>query len=391
MNCDGVRPLLSAYIDQELSGGELLRVERHLRRCHWCAAEVDALRQTVALVASLDDVEVPSTFHAQLHQRLVSEDPPIASARRAGRGRSRLPSFRRWAIPAAAAAAFVIGVAGLNRVGPPVAQVEPPPGESVAVAPDPHVGTEEVPGTLPPPATSDTAEPAHHPANGPEAQPPSNTGGSVDEPSDPPAGQPGTVAEEPTGPALPSGEEDPGAAPAPLGPTSSGRGVKTASMSGETGMDADLPPQLQLSAMAEVTVADPAAEAERLRARLDEWQVQENARDGTVELQISVPAEAFREAVALLDDELSAYGAALAVQEKDLAGQFAETADRIAALKEQRDALVASLEGEVTQERLEQLDKVEEQLATEQGNFKNLREAVETSVIVLMFRSEPAR
>ncbi|MDF2629955.1 MAG: hypothetical protein K0R39_3786 [Symbiobacteriaceae bacterium] len=105
MNCDGVSSLLSAYLDGELSPGELLRVEEHLRRCHACADEVDSLRQTVALVASLEEVEVPASFQMQLHQRLVALGPPVAAVRRAPAVPAWQRNVRRWGLPAAAAAA----------------------------------------------------------------------------------------------------------------------------------------------------------------------------------------------------------------------------------------------------------------------------------------------
>lgn len=89
MNCDGVRDLLSPYVDGELSPGELLWVEQHLRRCHTCADEVDALRQTIALVASLDEVEVPAGFHAALHERLVALGPPLPQGNHAALPRRR--------------------------------------------------------------------------------------------------------------------------------------------------------------------------------------------------------------------------------------------------------------------------------------------------------------
>lgn len=113
MNCDGVRCLLSAYIDGELTPGELLRVEQHLRRCHACADEVDSLRQTIGLVASLDEVEVPATFSVQLHERLVALGPPAAQVRRRA-SRSSWP-VRKLALPTvAAAAALAIGLSALN-------------------------------------------------------------------------------------------------------------------------------------------------------------------------------------------------------------------------------------------------------------------------------------
>lgn len=117
MNCDGVRGLLSAYLDGELSPGELLRVEQHLRRCPACADEVDSLRQTIALVASLDEVEVPASFHTQLHERLAALEPPIVQERRSKSiGRWQRHAFR-WVVPAAAAAvaAFAIGLTALPQ------------------------------------------------------------------------------------------------------------------------------------------------------------------------------------------------------------------------------------------------------------------------------------
>jgi hypothetical protein len=104
MNCDGVSDLLSAYLDGELVPGELLRVEQHLRRCHACADSVTSLRQTIALVASLDEVDVPAAFHAKLHSRLVAMGSPIA-ARHKSTAASWQRKVRTWAIPVAAAAA----------------------------------------------------------------------------------------------------------------------------------------------------------------------------------------------------------------------------------------------------------------------------------------------
>ena len=117
MNCDGVRGLLSAYVDGELSAGELLRVEQHLRRCHACADDVDSLRQTIALVASLDEVEVPASFHAQLHDRLAALGPPVSGVRRTKATPPLQRGIRKWAMPAAAAAAVLaIGLTSLQQV-----------------------------------------------------------------------------------------------------------------------------------------------------------------------------------------------------------------------------------------------------------------------------------
>ncbi|HYG60179.1 MAG TPA: anti-sigma factor, partial [Symbiobacteriaceae bacterium] len=151
MNCDGVRNLLSAYLDGELSAGELLRVEEHLRRCHCCADEVDSLRQTIALVASLEEVDLPSSFQVQLRQRLVALGPPVAAVRRASVAPSWQRNVRRWAMPAAAAAAVVaisltaLSPGDVNIIGTGTAEHKLLPAEKpVEVANNNHGNTSQV-------------------------------------------------------------------------------------------------------------------------------------------------------------------------------------------------------------------------------------------------------
>ncbi|HEY8348046.1 MAG TPA: anti-sigma factor [Symbiobacteriaceae bacterium] len=115
MNCDGVRGLLSAYLDGELTPGELLRVEQHLRRCPTCADEVDSLRQTIALVASLDEIEVPPSFHPELRKRLVALQPPALQERHKTAAGTWQRRIIRWALPAAAAA-LAIAFSSLPQV-----------------------------------------------------------------------------------------------------------------------------------------------------------------------------------------------------------------------------------------------------------------------------------
>jgi hypothetical protein len=109
MNCDGVQELLSAYVDGELSSGELLRVEQHLRRCPLCAEEIDALRQTVAFVALLPEVELPTGFREGLRARLAEVKPQLQPVRPVAPLR---PAWHRqvarWIMPAAAAAALAL-------------------------------------------------------------------------------------------------------------------------------------------------------------------------------------------------------------------------------------------------------------------------------------------
>ncbi len=54
--------LLSAYLDRQATAGERARVDAHLATCAVCRAELESLRQTVALVRALPRVAVPRAF-----------------------------------------------------------------------------------------------------------------------------------------------------------------------------------------------------------------------------------------------------------------------------------------------------------------------------------------
>jgi len=130
MNCEGVRERLSGYIDGELDELSFHQVRSHLQRCPACAAEEAQLRDLVALlrqVARETEVPVPSDFRSQLRSRLLQLPPPLA--------RKALtpvaPRWRRWGLPAAAAAAVAAGFTLL--IGPGAAR--PPAGDPGARAP----------------------------------------------------------------------------------------------------------------------------------------------------------------------------------------------------------------------------------------------------------------
>ena len=53
MNCRRVSSLLSAYLDAELTGSEMLEIRAHLDGCPACRAEHRTLRETKHLLASL--------------------------------------------------------------------------------------------------------------------------------------------------------------------------------------------------------------------------------------------------------------------------------------------------------------------------------------------------
>lgn len=70
MVCGRVSNLISAYLDRELTGAEMLSVQRHLARCPTCSAERDAMQQMRQLLGSLGAVEPPSGSEQRLFTRL---------------------------------------------------------------------------------------------------------------------------------------------------------------------------------------------------------------------------------------------------------------------------------------------------------------------------------
>lgn len=59
MKCEEIKELLSEYVDGELSAADAASVEEHLAGCEACRAELEALRQTAALVRSLPRADAP--------------------------------------------------------------------------------------------------------------------------------------------------------------------------------------------------------------------------------------------------------------------------------------------------------------------------------------------
>lgn len=95
MNCRRVNSLLSAYIDAELTGEEMLAVRSHLGYCPDCHMEHEALLQTKRLLTSL----AMRTPRAELESLLVMEIER----------ESRRP-FRRW-LPSLPVPAFLYQIA----------------------------------------------------------------------------------------------------------------------------------------------------------------------------------------------------------------------------------------------------------------------------------------
>lgn len=70
MNCRRVSNLLSAYLDAELTGSEMLEIRAHLDHCPACRAEHQTLRDTKRLLASLALQAPRAEFEALLRTQV---------------------------------------------------------------------------------------------------------------------------------------------------------------------------------------------------------------------------------------------------------------------------------------------------------------------------------
>lgn len=74
MTCRSVQAQLSAYLDRELSGDEMLAVRSHLHDCPACREEVDELRMLKRMLGSAPAPEPPADFADRLCAAVLSQD-----------------------------------------------------------------------------------------------------------------------------------------------------------------------------------------------------------------------------------------------------------------------------------------------------------------------------
>lgn len=72
MNCRSAEPLLSAFLEDDLSQNERRDLEAHLLSCRRCSLAVRELRATLELLQAVPDVEVSPHFEADLLSRIRS-------------------------------------------------------------------------------------------------------------------------------------------------------------------------------------------------------------------------------------------------------------------------------------------------------------------------------
>lgn len=99
MNCNQANRLLSAYLDRELGGDEMLSVREHVNCCAECSVELEQLKRVKAMLSQ---------------SKAVRPDPSVYSRMKGaihGPRYTRAQRQRGWGLMALTACASALGVA----------------------------------------------------------------------------------------------------------------------------------------------------------------------------------------------------------------------------------------------------------------------------------------
>ncbi len=116
MNCDTIRPLLSAYHDGELSPAMLDDVRRHLESCEECSAETERFAAMSRMALLLRESQSPDLWEAIASQL----DDPRPQTGRGAPLFTRPERRRRWLWGTAVAAALAVFAVVAWQWSPPV-------------------------------------------------------------------------------------------------------------------------------------------------------------------------------------------------------------------------------------------------------------------------------
>lgn len=106
MNCRLVQRAISEYLDNELTGEQMLEVRHHLRECENCRREVESLRSVKKSLQQMKSIAPNADFE----QRLFAT---VCNAKAEPRKRSFRPAI---AIGVAASAAIIASALYFTRV-----------------------------------------------------------------------------------------------------------------------------------------------------------------------------------------------------------------------------------------------------------------------------------
>lgn len=107
MNCDKVKELLWAYLENKTTAEETAEIETHLEGCAACREELAQQKEIKNALASLPDEELPEGYHTELMQKLQAERKVVPFPAKKKHGWKRMSMI--------AAAVLVVVVAGGTR------------------------------------------------------------------------------------------------------------------------------------------------------------------------------------------------------------------------------------------------------------------------------------
>lgn len=77
MNCHRARQLISPYLDQQLTGREMLALQQHFSECASCEAERRSIRQVKTLLRALHPPRPHPDLSGAISARLVEAEQPL--------------------------------------------------------------------------------------------------------------------------------------------------------------------------------------------------------------------------------------------------------------------------------------------------------------------------
>ena len=111
MNCEAVRELLWAYLEQETTAEEAVKIEEHLKNCADCREELELQKELMETLAGLPEEELPEGYHGELMQKLQAEAAsnvvPFPARKK------KQPLWKQWGM-IAAAVLVVVAAGGMN-------------------------------------------------------------------------------------------------------------------------------------------------------------------------------------------------------------------------------------------------------------------------------------
>ncbi len=156
--CAEIRPLLSAFLDDQVTPAERARVTAHLTGCPRCQEDLATLRATVTALRALPTIPVPPALARRLAQTRPA--PPA---------RPLVPALQRASLATAALTVLLLLANGLLSPGPAATDLARPAAAPALPAPAPARPVE--PGPEVAPAARALTAPTPRPAVGAPAAP----------------------------------------------------------------------------------------------------------------------------------------------------------------------------------------------------------------------------